>query len=95
MSEIIPAAVSDRICNHMNKDHGDAVLLYAHYFGKRTDAEAAKMLSLDEKAMALEIMVNEESQKLEIPFPQVLTNPKDAHTVLVDMMKEAQGTSEN
>ncbi|AFY36676.1 hypothetical protein Lepto7376_0232 [[Leptolyngbya] sp. PCC 7376] len=91
MSEIITSAVSDRICNHMNKDHADAVLTYAQYFGKRDDANAAEMLALDEAGMDLNITVNEQLEKLRIPFPQVLTNPKDAHTVLVDMMNKAKG----
>ena len=91
MSEIITSAVSDRICNHMNKDHAEAVLTYAQYFGKRNDANAAEMLALDEAGMDLSITVNEQSEKLRIPFPQTLANAKDAHTVLVDMMKEAKG----
>ncbi|OKH15917.1 DUF2470 domain-containing protein [[Limnothrix rosea] IAM M-220] len=91
MSEIITSAVSDRICNHMNKDHADAVLTYAKHFGQRTDAEAAQMLGLDEVGMDLEITVNKQPETLRIPFPTTLTNPKDAHTVLVDMMKEANG----
>ena len=91
MSEIITSAVSDRICNHMNKDHADAVLTYAQYFGKRDDANAAEMVALDEAGMDLSITVNEQSEPLRIPFPQTLANAKDAHTVLVDMMKEAKG----
>ena len=94
MSDIISPAVSDRICKHMNNDHADAVLTYAKHFGQRTDAEAAQMLSLDEVGMNLEITVNEQPETLRIPFPQTLENPKDAHTVLVDMMKEANGESE-
>ena len=91
MSDIITPAISDRICNHMNKDHADAILTYAKYFGKRDDAEAASMLGLDEVGMDLEITVNAQPEKLRIAFPQTLANPKDAHTVLVDMMKEANG----
>lgn len=91
MSEIITPAVSDRICKHMNKDHGDAVLLYAQFFGKRDDAEQAQMLALDETGMDLEITVATTTEPLRIPFPKTLTDAKEAHTVLVDMMKEAQG----
>jgi putative heme iron utilization protein len=91
MSEIITAAVSDRICKHMNNDHADAVLTYATHFGQRSDAEAAKMLALDETGMDLEITVSSATETLRIPFPQTLTDAKDAHTVLVDMMKAAQG----
>lgn len=94
ISEIIPPAVSDRICNHMNKDHADAVLTYATHFGQRSDAEAATMLALDEAGMDLEITVNSATETIRILFPQALTGAKDAHTVLVDMMKVAQGTTD-
>ncbi len=90
MSEIITAAVSDRICNHMNKDHGDAVLLYAKHFGQCHSAEAAKMLSLDETGMALEVTGTTGTEAVRIPFPKTLANAKDAHTVLVEMMQAAQ-----
>lgn len=91
MSEIITPAVSDRICKHMNQDHAEAVLLYAKFFGKRDDAEAAQMLALDEVGMDLEITVAAAPEPLRIPFTKPLESAKDAHTVLVEMMKEAQG----
>lgn len=91
MSEIITPAVSDRICKHMNKDHADAVLLYAQFFGQRHDAESAQMLALDATGMDLEITVAANTEPLRIVFPQTLTDAKEAHTVLVDMMKLAQG----
>ncbi|NJN71411.1 MAG: DUF2470 domain-containing protein [Limnothrix sp. RL_2_0] len=91
MSDIITPAISDRICKHMNKDHAEAVLTYAKYFGKQDNAEAAEMLALDETGMDLEVAIAATKQPLRIPFPKTLENPKEAHTVLVDMMKEAQG----
>ncbi|MEB3225239.1 MAG: DUF2470 domain-containing protein [Synechococcus sp.] len=94
MSEIITPAVSDRICNHMNKDHSDAVLLYAKHFGDCHAASAATMLSLDETGMVLEVVYpGEGAEATHIPFPKTLTSAKDAHTVLVEMMQVAQGQS--
>lgn len=93
MSEIITPAVSDRICHHMNKDHGDAVLLYAKHFGQCQTAEAAQMLSLDETGMNLEVTSATGTEAVHIPFSQTLTNAKEAHTVLVEMMQVAQGKS--
>ncbi|MGB2924525.1 MAG: DUF2470 domain-containing protein [Limnothrix sp.] len=92
MSDIITPDVSDRICKHMNKDHAEAVLTYATYFGKTEDAEAAEMIALDENGMDLEVAIADQKQPVRIAFPKTLENAKDAHTVLVDMMKEAQGT---
>lgn len=38
MADTLFANVSARICNHMNEDHGDAVVLYAQAFGGLTTA---------------------------------------------------------
>ena len=92
MTETITTAVSDRICKHMNKDHGDALVLYAQFFGKLSNIQSAKMLSIDNQAMYLEIDNNSE-QKLKIEFDHQLENAQDAHQSLVAMMKEAQQSS--
>ena len=92
MTEPITTAVSDRICKHMNKDHGDALVLYAQFFGKLSNIQSAKMLSIDNQAMYLEIDNNSE-QKLKIEFDHQLENAQDAHQSLVAMMKEAQQSS--
>ena len=46
MSEQFSASVISRICNHMNEDHADAVVLYAQAFGGLTDATAASLILL-------------------------------------------------
>ncbi|HTL89243.1 MAG TPA: DUF2470 domain-containing protein, partial [Leptolyngbya sp.] len=51
VSEAFSPAISDRICNHMNKDHRDSVLVYAQYFGKLDKASAAEMKSIDANGM--------------------------------------------
>jgi putative heme iron utilization protein len=38
MSENFSAEISSRICNHMNEDHADAIVLYAKAYGGATDA---------------------------------------------------------
>ena len=91
-TEIITAAVSDRICNHMNKDHGDAVLLYAQYFGALPTAAAATLLKIDGEGMDLQVTIADGVQPLRIAFPRPLADSKDAHVVLVEMMKTAQGS---
>ena len=49
MSEQFSASVILRICNHMNEDHADAVVLYAQAFGGLTDATAASLISIEEE----------------------------------------------
>jgi putative heme iron utilization protein len=93
-TEIIPAAVSDRICNHMNKDHADAVLLYAQFFGQATAATAAEMLSVDAEGFNLTAEVEGQPTPVRITFAQPVQEAKEVHHVLVDMMKQAQGQAE-
>lgn len=92
MSETITAATSDRICKHMNKDHGDAVLFYAQVYGNITDAETAQMLSIDPQGMDLAVEKLGESQTIRIPFERTLESAKDAHNILVEMLKVNQTT---
>ena len=48
-SEPITKESSKRICNHMNKDHEDAVYAYAKYYGKIKTFKSAKMITKTEK----------------------------------------------
>ena len=82
-SEPINQESSKRICNHMNKDHGDAVYAYAKYYGKIKTFKSAKMISLSQKSIQLKI----DGQKLEIEFDHILEDCSDAHKTLVKMIK--------
>ncbi|WP_017295174.1 DUF2470 domain-containing protein [Geminocystis herdmanii] len=89
MTEVITQAISDRICKHMNNDHQDAVKLYAQYYGKIDTPNTAFMSSIDAQGMYI-IVDNQEETPLRIQFDHTLTDAKDAHTTLVEMMKQAQ-----
>jgi putative heme iron utilization protein len=89
MTETITPAISDRICKHMNEDHGDAIALYARYYGQISSLENAKMLSIDNEGMYL--VIDEEKEKpLRIEFDHTLEDAKDAHHTLVEMLKKAK-----
>ncbi len=91
MTETITTLVSDRICNHMNKDHSETLVTYAEFFGQVSNIKNAKMLSIDNQAMYLSI--NDESEKIKIDFPHQLKDAKDAHHTLVEMLQQAKPTS--
>lgn len=91
MSETITGTVSDRICKHMNDDHADAVLTYAQVFGNTQAATAAKMDSIDLEGMSLTAQVDGTAVPVRVPFEKPLENAKEAHHVLVDMLKQARG----
>ena len=82
-TEPITDESSARICNHMNKDHQDAVNAYAKYYGKIKNFQSAKMITLSPEAIHLEI----DEQMLEIKFDHILKDCSDAHKTLVKMIK--------
>lgn len=93
MADPITAAVSDRICKHMNEDHADAVLIYAHVFGKLPEATAAEMVAIDPEGMDLNATTTESAIKVRIPFDHTLQDSEDAHQTLISMIKQARSTS--
>ena len=82
-TEPITQDSSTRICNHMNKDHQDAINAYAKYYGKIETFRSAKMISLSPESIQLQI----DDQTIEIQFDHVLQNCSDAHKTLVRMIK--------
>ena len=76
-------AVSDRICRHMNDDHGDAVLRYALHYGGISAASIATMTPVNADAMSLEV----DGKPLRIPFDHTLTDSEDAHRTMVAMLR--------
>jgi putative heme iron utilization protein len=91
MSESFSPEISNRICQHMNEDHADAVLLYARVFGNSAAATAAKMVSIDADGMNLLAQINETATPVRVPFDHPLQDAEDAHQTLIAMVKEAKG----
>ena len=87
-SEPITQESSTRICNHMNKDHEDAVNAYAKYYGKIETFKSAKMTRLSPESIELKI----DDLKIEIQFDHVLQDCSDAHKTLVRMIKDIPAT---
>ena len=87
-SEPITEESSKRICNHMNKDHKDAVNAYAKYYGKIKTFKSAKMISLSPESIQLKI----DEKTLEIKFDHLLQDCSDAHKTLVRMTKAISKT---
>ncbi|MFM2080271.1 MAG: hypothetical protein RLZZ219_953 [Cyanobacteriota bacterium] len=79
----LTAAVSDRICKHMNDDHADAVVDYARHYGGVADPVAARMLAVTPELMRLEV----DGSTVEVPFDHTLSDSEDAHRTLVAMLR--------
>ncbi len=76
-------AVSERICRHMNDDHGDAVLQFALHYGGISAANIATMTAVGTDAMSLDV----DGKPLRIPFDHTLTDSEDAHRTMVAMLR--------
>lgn len=76
-------AVSDRICRHMNDDHGSAVAAYARHYGNCQQVSAARLVAVTSEWMDLEV----DGQPLRIAFAHPLQDSEDAHRTLVSMLK--------
>jgi putative heme iron utilization protein len=74
----------------MNKDHVDAVLLYAQIFGNAPTATVATLKAIDATGMDLEAQVEGRSVPVRVSFDHPLTDAKDAHHTLVNMLKQIQ-----
>jgi putative heme iron utilization protein len=90
MSEQFSTEISSRICNHMNEDHTDAVVLYAQVFGGVNQASSAQMLAIDAQGMDLTAEVNGQSIPVRVQFDHVLADAEDAHHTLIAMVKQAR-----
>ena len=90
MADVITPAVSDRICKHMNEDHGEAIVLYARAFGDTPNAESAKMVAIDPQGMDLTAEVAGEEKPIRIEFERTLQDSEDAHQTLITMVKQAR-----
>ncbi len=90
MSDPITPAISDRICQHMNEDHADAIALYAQVFGQAPAGVTAQMHAIDPEGMDLITQLNGESSSLRITFDHTLQDSEDAHQTLIAMVKQAR-----
>ena len=72
-----------RICDHMNKDHKNALLIYAKHYAAIEAPLNAEMSDISSEAMYLRV----DSIDIKITFKHRLKDSKDAHQTLVDMLK--------
>lgn len=83
----LTAAVSDRICRHMNEDHAEAVLAFARHYGGVSAAAQASLLSVRPEAMDLRV----DGATVTVPFDHNLSDSEDAHRTLVAMLRALPG----
>lgn len=83
-----------RICEHMNEDHHDALLLYAKVFAKHPKVQLARMEHLNAQGFELAAYDGESWQNLWIAYPKPLEAPAEIRAVLVAMVKTARSATD-
>jgi cupin 2 domain-containing protein len=86
----LPAATAERILEHMNDDHADALLDYARAFGAVTDATSARMTGIDATGFNLDAETPSGARQLRLPFDPPVDGASAAREALVAMAKEAR-----
>ena len=77
------------IIQHMNTDHGDALILLARAFAG-IDAQEAAMTSVDRLGFHVRLKTQDGTRGARIAFLREVSSPAEARKVLVDMTAQAR-----
>jgi putative heme iron utilization protein len=80
------ADASERILEHMNEDHGEALLAYARAAAAEPPDEAT-MVSVDRLGFRLRLRTGERVHGVRIPFPREVRTAAECRDVLVEMRR--------
>ncbi len=83
------AEAAQGILDHMNADHGDALVLLTRVHAK-LEAESATMISVDRLGFHVRVRTSEGMKGARIAFLREVSTPMETRTVLVEMVKEAR-----
>lgn len=78
------------ICDHMNQDHTDALLLYAQVLAQQPLAVQAYMSNIDAQGITLKVTQAQKQLTLYISFDTPLESAEQAREKLVAMAKKAR-----
>jgi putative heme iron utilization protein len=73
----------------MNRDHADALLVFARVLA-RVEADEASMVSVDRLGFKLRIRSQARLASTRIPFPCEVRTPEETRAVLIDMLRDAR-----
>jgi heme iron utilization protein len=75
------------IIEHMNRDHADALILYARVLGE-LPAEAAEMVAVDRLGFKLRVRAADGLHGRRIGFPREVTSAEQCRAVLIEMLAD-------
>jgi hypothetical protein len=80
------------IVEHMNRDHADALVVYArHYAGEAADE--ATMVAIDRLGFKLRLRQGERLASARVAFPAEVTTAAAAREALIAMLRRARGVT--
>ncbi len=83
------AAHAEMICDHMNEDHPDALVMYAAAFAE-TQAESSRMISVDSRGFDMIALAGGAHKHLRMDFQSPVTTTEEVRAVMVDMVRRAR-----
>lgn len=88
--QILPPQLVEGVIRHMNKDHAQNLLDYAHALAGLTWAEDAEMITLDHVGFDLTVRSGGRIQAVRILFEPSLSNTEQLRPALVAMAQQAR-----
>ena len=83
------ARSSERVCKHMNEDHGESVLAYAHCYANLPGATAARMTAVLPRGFEIEVEDGGTTRTVVVPYPAPLESAGQVRKRAVEMHHEA------
>jgi heme iron utilization protein len=84
------AEAAPGIVDHMNRDHADALVVYARHFAGEA-ADEASMVTVDRLGFTLRLRQGERLSSVRIAFPREVTTAAQSREVLIEMLRRARG----
>ncbi len=79
----------DRIVEHMNDDHADALVTFCRVLGERPDTTTATMTGVDRYGFDV---VPDAGGPLRLPFPRRVDTPDEVRAVMVELVHAARSS---
>jgi len=88
------APFAGRILDHMNKDHGAALLAYCHAFSKAGEVPEARMTGIDRYGFEMSAKTDKGPRPIRVAFDGSIADAHEARTQLVELAKRARASVE-
>jgi putative heme iron utilization protein len=85
------APFASGILDHMNADHGDAMVSYCRALTKAADTTAATMTSVDRYGFEMSAQTGRGPRPIRLAFSKEIATPEDARREMVSLAKRARG----